>query len=403
MAPVAEGDFVLTPDKPWSNTNSTSRNNTLLNGVDVADATRISQHVALSNLFTDPADLVAADVNRNKVVSSQDAALINQAILGRSLAFVQFNKSWRFIPTNHQLPVNATGQLLSPVPPNFWNFPETKTYTDINTDQIQDFYGIKIGDVAPNYYNISTGLRPGSALQPLIWTAFDRTLTQGEEIEVVFRSQGFTNLAAVQFALGFDPGELEYLSTVVTPGLPFNEGSFGTFTLPEGEIRFAWYSATGASVLNYTAAYRIRFRVLSGGGLLSEALSLDGEAVSPVAYASDLTPTEVRLVFLPDLPVRPREEGEEDPAPATVLYQNRPNPFVEQTTIGFMLGRDCDASLRVYDMSGRMLFENNAYRAAGYHEVDLRLESTIQRGILYYELVTPDGVLGRKMIAIDEE
>ncbi len=399
VAPVASGNFTITPNKPWSNANAAARNASLLNGVDVADASRITQHVAASNFFTDPEDLVAADVNRNNLVSTQDAALINQALLGRPLAFLQYNKSWRFIPTGHVLPKNPSGPPLFPTPASFWGFPESRTYTGVDTDQAdQHFYGIKIGDVVATNAN-PAGQRPGGAPMSLIWAASDFDLMQDEEIEAVFSTHGFADLAAVQFAIGFDTTQLEYLSTAVSPGLPFGEGAFGAFTLDEGNIRFAWSSATGASVQNYTSAYRLRFRVRMGGGKLSEALYLDAAALQPVAYSPDLIPAAVRLRFIPDLPARPREDQAGPEAQDAVLYQNRPNPFQDQTTIGFMLARDGEARLRVYDADGRLLFENSAHRAAGYHEIDVALNPARCRGLLYYELRTPERVLSRKMIA----
>ena len=397
VAPVASGNFTITPNKPWSNANAAARNASLLNGVDVADASRITQHVAASNFFTDPEDLVAADVNRNNLVSTQDAALINQALLGRPLAFLQFNKSWRFIPTDHALPKNPSGPPLFPTPAAFWSFPETRSYTGVASDQAdQHFYGIKIGDVVATNAN-PAGQRPGNGPAPLIWTVSDFELNQDEEIEAVFQAHGFANFAAVQFAIGFDTLQLEYLSTAVSQGLPFGEGAFGAFTLDEGNIRFAWSSATGASVQNYTTAYRLRFRVRTGGGKLSEALQLDAAALQPVAYNPDLIPAEVRLRFIPDLPVRPREDQADPESRDAVLYQNRPNPFNDQTTIGFMLGRAGAAQLRVYNAEGSLLFENEAYRPAGYHEIDVVL-GNVQGGLLYYELRTPDRVLSRKMI-----
>ncbi|MGI9158678.1 MAG: hypothetical protein ACR2K1_02880 [Saprospiraceae bacterium] len=399
VAPVASGNFTITPNKPWSNANAAARNASLLNGVDVADASRITQHVAASNFFADPEDLVAADVNRNNLVSTQDAALINQALQGRPLAFLQFNKSWRFIPTDHVLPKNPSGPPLFPTPASFWGFPESRSYTGVDTDQAdQHFYGVKIGDVVATNAN-PAGQRPGSGLAPLIWAAPDSELNQDEEIEAVFHAHGFSNLAAVQFAIGFDTLQLEYLSTAVSPGLPFGEGAFGAFTLNEGNIRFAWSSATGASVQNYTAAYRLRFRVRTGGGKLSEVLQLDAAALPPVAYSPDLIPAEVRLRFIPDLPARPREDQAVQAEQDVVLYQNRPNPFKDQTTIGFMLVRAGEARLRVYNTDGRLLFENEAYRPAGYHEIDVLLEPAQGDGLLYYELRTPDCVLSRKMIA----
>jgi hypothetical protein len=51
----------------------------------------------------------------------------------------------------------------------------------------------------------------------------------------------------------------------------------------------------------------------------------------------------------------------------------------------------------VYNAEGSLLFENEAYRPAGYHEIDVVL-GNVQGGLLYYELRTPDRVLSRKMI-----
>jgi hypothetical protein len=297
------------------------------------------------------------------------------------------------------LPKNPSGPPLFPTPASFWGFPESRSYTGVDTDQAdQHFYGIKIGDVVATNAN-PAGQRPGGAPMPLIWAASDFDLMQDEEIEAVFSAHGFADLAAVQFAIGFDTTQLEYLSTAVSPGLPFGEGAFGAFTLDEGNIRFAWSSATGVSVQNYTSAYRLRFRVRMGGGKLSEALYLDAAALQPVAYSPDLIPAAVRLRFIPDLPARPREDQAEPEAQDAVLYQNRPNPFQDQTTIGFMLARDGEARLRVYDADGRLLFENSAHRAAGYHEIDVALNPARCRGLLYYELITPERVLSRKMIA----
>lgn len=82
------------------------------------------------------------------------------------------------------------------------------------------------------------------------------------------------------------------------------------------------------------------------------------------------------------------------------LLQNRPNPFIGQTSIGFVLPEACAVQLRVIDAAGRVLFFQQKNYAAGKHEETLDL--TGATGVLWYELTTPTGVLTRKMIAFNK-
>ena len=83
------------------------------------------------------------------------------------------------------------------------------------------------------------------------------------------------------------------------------------------------------------------------------------------------------------------------------LLQNRPNPFSERTTIGFILPKACEAQLRVFDVNGRELLRIDRAYPAGYSEEAIRLDGTAA-GLLYYELTTPDGTLTKKMMILGE-
>jgi hypothetical protein len=80
--------------------------------------------------------------------------------------------------------------------------------------------------------------------------------------------------------------------------------------------------------------------------------------------------------------------------------QNRPNPFSDFTTIGFILEEGCDAQLRVFDLSGRTLWRITRAYTAGYHEEVIRVEELEMPGILFYELTTPQGKQTRKMVLV---
>jgi hypothetical protein len=62
-----------------------------------------------------------------------------------------------------------------------------------------------------------------------------------------------------------------------------------------------------------------------------------------------------------------------------------------------VLPESCEAQLRVFDVSGRVLFSQKKNYAAGKHEETLELGGA--SGVLWYELTTPFGILTKKMVA----
>ncbi|MBK6933305.1 MAG: hypothetical protein IPH12_21535 [Saprospirales bacterium] len=212
---LTSGSFTLKPTKTVNK----------LNGVTVADVTAIQQHVANTVLITDPYKLVAADVNKSNSISTLDASIINQSLLGNPAALAQFKTSWRFAPTSHTM-TN---------PP--WGFPEQRTYVSINASQVnQDFYGIKTGDVATTYAN-PANLGAGA---PLVLRTTDQLLHPGETLQVEFSADRLDDLASFQFGLAFDPAQLQFESIEpVGGGFPLTDDDFGAYRSAEGEIRVA--------------------------------------------------------------------------------------------------------------------------------------------------------------------
>lgn len=372
-------DFVITPSKSAA----------LLNGVDVGDAAAIQQHLVGISTISDLYRRVAADLNKNGNISTVDAAVIVQTILNNPFAIAVFNNagSWRFIPTSHTLSM-----------PNIYTFdpiPESRTLTGASgTVTDQDFFGIKVGDVdetAPADPDNLTGDAP----EPLIWLLEDRVLQAGETVEAEFRVRNFTDLAAFQFALGFDPQLLQYTDMeVLDAGLPLSaDGNFGRYNIHNGELRAAYASATGATLPANTPLFKVYFTALSSGERLSELLRLDHDIIPATAFTSELERAAMHLVFTETV------TSVQDPSALRAqLLQNRPNPFDRETVIGFVLPDAGEAQLRVLDMSGRELWRVVKQYGAGYHEEIFRPSDGYAGGILLYELRTPHGVQTRKMV-----
>jgi len=88
-----------------------------------------------------------------------------------------------------------------------------------------------------------------------------------------------------------------------------------------------------------------------------------------------------------------------------MLRQNVPNPVRGSTSIDYALPHTDDVSLRIYDVTGRVVRTlANGLRSAGRHTVswDGRDESgaALSSGIFYYRLSAADGSLTRRMTVI---
>ncbi|MCC6460649.1 MAG: lamin tail domain-containing protein [Saprospiraceae bacterium] len=369
LSSTATGSFQIKP----------SKNINRLNGVTSADAMAIQQHVANATLITDPAKLIAADVNRSNSISTVDATLINQSLLNNGAANAIFSVFWRFVPSTHTLSV----------PP--WGFPEQISLTGVSTNQTnKDFIGIKIGDVVSTYANPAN---LGSA-RPLVLRTPDQELHAGATLSVSLDAGALDALAAFQMGLRFDPDYLQLQALEPLSGLPLTAANLGLDGAAAGEIRVAWSQATGLSLAEGTPLTRLDFVALQGGGRLSEVLHLDDALLLNEAYTPSLEAAPVLLEYT-------QATGTGNSGAWAAQLSNRPNPFAGTTTLGFALPEGCAAQLRILDVNGREIARlDKQYPAAGRYEETLELTGVT--GVLYAELLTPFGVWGRKMVALGQ-
>jgi hypothetical protein len=80
------------------------------------------------------------------------------------------------------------------------------------------------------------------------------------------------------------------------------------------------------------------------------------------------------------------------------LYQNRPNPWVSRTQIGFHLPEATEAVLSIFDESGRLLWTQRGQFAKGYNAFNVDRSLLEVPGVLYYRVETPTDGAVRKMI-----
>ncbi|HPH20872.1 MAG TPA: T9SS type A sorting domain-containing protein, partial [Haliscomenobacter sp.] len=124
---------------------------------------------------------------------------------------------------------------------------------------------------------------------------------------------------------------------------------------------------------------------------LSQVLSMNSRRTPEEAYGLDDELMGIGLNF-----------GHNSIENRARLYQNTPNPFSDQTAIGFYLPQANRAVLTIRDLRGALIFQSEGLYSKGKHQVVLKKEQLRHSGVFYYTLQTSDFTTSKKMILIAE-
>jgi hypothetical protein len=80
------------------------------------------------------------------------------------------------------------------------------------------------------------------------------------------------------------------------------------------------------------------------------------------------------------------------------LYQNQPNPFANKTFIGFHLPQGTQATLRIFDETGRMVYTQSGDFAKGYNTFVIDRQLVASTGVFYYTVETITDSATKRMI-----
>lgn len=107
------------------------------NGMDEQDFVLLSKHINGTQPFTQAWQWVAADANRDGLITLEDSIEFRNLLLG-IYSELPNNYSWRFVPKGYQFP--SPDPLAQPLP-------ESVTIADVLANMDTIFVGIKIGDL----------------------------------------------------------------------------------------------------------------------------------------------------------------------------------------------------------------------------------------------------------------
>jgi hypothetical protein len=350
------------------------------NGVSTLDLVLIQKHILNLSTLDSPYKMIAADINNDGSIKASDLLQLRKLILGLySEDRLPSNSSWRF--------ADNSSVMDSETP---WLFTEVVSLEGLTQDIMNaDFTAIKIGDVNGSAEMSSNGNATVRTAKDVVLTVPAAEYKAGEQINLTFKSSDFNNVYGYQFTIGFD-ASMKFQS-IASGALAVTEANFGLNRISEGVITTSFDNIEGSTVSSEEALFTISFEAMENV-TIKEAININSRYTASEAYVgTGLEVREVKLGYR-------TEEGTEMVS-SYDLYQNEPNPFRGSTVISFNLPEAAQASLKVYDVTGKVLYRTNGDYTKGLNSV--KIQGLNASGVLYYQLNSDDYTATKKMIVIE--
>ena len=351
-------------------------NRDILNGVSTLDLVLIQKHILGLELLDSPYKIIAGDVTRDGNISAIDMVELRKVILGVADEFSN-NDSWRFIDDNYVF--------ISPNDPLNEAFKETYSIPELTRTMILDFVGIKIGDVNGNV-NVSGLLTSPRSSARLVMN--DISFRAGDEVTVPVSFNGVESILGYQFTLEYDQNALTYTG-FESGALDVSAENFGTQGSSEGFLTTSWGSVNAENVVDQEA-FVLTFKA-QRSGKLSNVLDVTSSVTTAEAYNDDKEVMGLNLEF---------NSVGEDVTAGFELFQNTPNPFAQTTTIGFMLPQDAEATINIFDVTGKLIKGYSGSFTKGLNSIVVNKNDLNTTGVLYYTLDTQGFTSTRRMVLL---
>jgi hypothetical protein len=346
------------------------------NGVSTFDLVLIQKHILNVQPITSPYRLIAADVNNSKTITTLDLIQIRKLILQIDDKFKSV-PSWKFI--------DATYKFQDATNPFAQDYPEVININNLTALAKADFVAVKMGDVNGNAATspqaVKSEIRTNRAF---LIEAKDELMKANQQYEIPVRARDLQQIQGYQFTLKYDLAAVELLS--MDYGLSKAE-NFGVFT-DKGLITSSWNSNTTAK--HDPNAYLFSLVVKAKTtAKVSDVLKISSQLTSAEAYDVQNQTIGVKLTFDKDRLI--------DNA---LLHQNQPNPFSDETLIGFYLPKAAKGTLTIRDAKGSLVYSAKTQYVKGENTVLIKRNELRESGVFYYTLETEDFVDTKKMVLL---
>ncbi len=334
-----------------------SANDNYLNGVSTLDLVLIQKHILGQQFFRSPYKMIAADANSDDFVTAIDLIELRKLILGVYDELPE-SDSWKFVNNNEELSMS-----------NPWAYRESNDIVTMSSDMInQDFVAVKIGDVSGNVQLSLSDQQIESRSQSFL-EYDERNISAGETVSIEF-SVSAKDVQGAQLAL-----QLKGLDVLSVDGL--HEGEY---LITDNLFKVA------AANVNEKFAFTLTV-ISSQTSATSDLIGLDKLSLAPEIYKGENLETI-------DLNLRAKGDT------GFSLDQNTPNPFSDNTIIGFSLSEAQNIELSFYNVDGKLLHTMRSNANAGYNALSVSAGDLQAEGLVYYKLKTKEHTATKQMVLL---
>ncbi len=357
-----------------------------LNGVSTLDLVKIQRHILGLEELNSPYKLVAADINGDTEIKAHDLVELRKLILG-IITDLPTNESWRFVNSEQELTMDM----------DLADVDYSQEVENLQTNTMsKDFVAVKIGDVTEDAQanltgNTSTAVRSNKTLSLNI---LNQEVEAGQTVSVGFTSEEFAEVFGYQFTMELNGLEFAGIESGV---VAMSEGNVGV--LSSNVVTMSYNSSTAVSAGKDETIFTVKF-VAKTSGNLSNMIDISSKVTNSEAYVSTTLNTSIgETLEIRNVVIEMR--GDVVEVETSELYQNEPNPFKTQTTIGYRLAAEGKVNFTVHDVTGKVLINKSLSGVRGYNEITLKSSDLALSGVLYYTLESGEFTATKKMIILE--
>ncbi len=365
---------------------SASKDIDYLNGVSTLDLVKIQRHILGLELLNSPYKLAAADINADNLVKASDLVELRKLILG-IITDLPSNESWRFIDEAQELTMTTPLE----------DFDYNVDINNLESESMSNnMVAVKVGDVTEDAITNLTGNTSAvvRSNKTLSLNILNQEVEAGQTVSVGFTSEEFEQVFGYQFTMELNG--LEFAG-VESGAIAMKDGNVGV--LSSNVVTMSYNSSTAVSAGKDETIFTAKF-VANTSGSLSNMIDITSKVTNSEAYVSTTLNTsigetlEVRNVVI-------EMRGDVVEVETSELYQNEPNPFKMQTTIGYRLAAEGKVNFTVHDVTGKVLINKSLSGVRGYNEITLKSSDLAMSGVLYYTLESGEFTATKKMIILE--
>jgi hypothetical protein len=342
IAELQNASYTITPFK----------NDDPLQGLSTFDLVLMSKHILGLDPFTEPWQLIAADLNCSGSITTFDIIEGRKLILGISSGFPGCGgATWRFVPDPDGAPANGA---------------------------CLHFRGVKLGDLTGPYFSPDTPVDDRDRTRLGIE---NQRIERGRTYRIHVRARPGCRLTGFQLALGLDPAVLN-IHRIEAPVLhDFDERNYNLdLQRTDAYVPVSW-SVAGRPVDIRSGDILLSLEVEAlQSALLSDVLGLR-QQLRAEAYAES---GEVRELEL---------EWRDQQTLAPLALSLSPNPARDVVYAVFDAEKEGEVLLQLADARGNVVLEKTHVAATGANRVELRPIAPLS-GLYFVKI---DGRTGAKV------